>query len=202
MKQFIYTLTLLFITGLAYSQDTGEFEFGAGLGPSISNVTSPDGNISTNSLFSFNVSSSAEYYLSDRWGIKAKAIYDRKGWADAFIDDAQGVRNTTDFQLDYLTIPVMANWHFARSRRWYGNFGPYVGFLLNAEDSEMGLDLKEGFKSSDFGLATGIGHRFPLNDDLNLAVEFDSQSGLSNSFEESDVDIRNGRSSLNIVLLF
>ena len=97
----------------------------------------------------------------------------------------------------------MANWHFGSNRDWYMNFGPYVGFLISAEDSELGLDLKDGFKSTDFGLALGIGYKFEIDDNLKLFIEYDGQSGLSDIFEENAGDsIRNARSSFNIGVLF
>ncbi len=186
----------------ANAQNNGDIELGVGLGLSLSNVSTIDGQNNTSSLTSITAGVSGEYYFSDRWGIKSKLIYDNKGWADGFIFDEFGER-TTDFELTYLTIPVMANWHFGSKRSWYLNFGPYVGILINAEDSELGLDLKDSFKSTDFGFAFGIGYKFEVNDDFKLFIEYDGQSGLTDVFEQNSGDaIRNGRSSFNIGALF
>ena len=120
-----------------------------------------------------------------------------------FITDENFNTVTTDFKLNYVTLPIMANWHFGSNRNWYLNFGPYVGFLVNAEESELGLDLKDGFKSTDFGFAFGIGYKFEIDDNIKLYIEYDGQSGFSDIFEENSGDaIRNGRSSFNIGALF
>jgi opacity protein-like surface antigen len=204
MKKRLF-ITALSIFGILTSnaQDSGEFELGIGLGLNLANVSTIDGQNNTSSLTSFNAGVSGEYYFSDRWGFKAKLIYDSKGWSDGFIIDENFNTITTDFKLNYVTLPVMANWHFGSNRNWYLNFGPYVGFLVNAEDSELGLDLKDGFKSTDFGFAFGIGYKFEIDDNIKLFIEYDGQSGFSDIFEENAGDaIRNGRSSLNIGVLF
>jgi opacity protein-like surface antigen len=204
MKKRLF-ITALSIFGILTSnaQDSGEFELGIGLGLNLANVSTIDGQNNTSSLTSFNAGVSGEYYFSDRWGLKAKLIYDSKGWSDGFITDENFNTITTDFKLNYVTLPVMANWHFGSNRNWYLNFGPYVGFLVNAEDSELGLDLKDGFKSTDFGFAFGIGYKFEIDDNIKLFIEYDGQSGFSDIFEENAGDaIRNGRSSLNIGALF
>jgi opacity protein-like surface antigen len=97
----------------------------------------------------------------------------------------------------------MANWHFGSKRNWYLNFGPYVGFLVDAEDSEFELDLKDAFNSIDFGLALGIGYKFEISDRTKLYIEYDGQAGLSDIFEDNSGDaVRNNRSSLNLGVFF
>lgn len=203
-KMMLATLIVVFTFMNVNAQDHGDYEMGLGLGLNFSNVSDLDSENSTDSRISFNINASTEYYFSDRWGIKAKLIYDQKGWANGFIFNTDTFDSvTTDFKVNYLTIPVMANWHFGSTRKWYLNFGPYIGLLLNAEDSELGMDLKEGFKSTDFGFAFGIGYKFPINDATKLFVEYEGQSGLSDIFEDNQGEtIRNGRSSFNLGVVF
>lgn len=186
-----------------YSQDKGDIELGGGVGVSLSNVFTADGQGMASSLTSISASASGEYYFSDRWGIKTKLIYDNKGWSDGFLADEIEFLVITDFELSYLTIPIMANWHFGSNRNWYLNFGPYAGLLLNAEASELGLDVKDSFKSTDFGLALGIGYKFEISDRMKLYIEYDGQSGFTDVFENNPGDaVRNSRSSLNLGILF
>jgi hypothetical protein len=185
------------------AQDGGDFELGTNLGLNLASVSTSDGQNSANTRIAFNIGASGEYYFSDRWGLKVKLIYDGKGWADGFIEGEDFNAITTDFKLNYLSIPVMANWHFGRNRNWYLNFGPYAGLLISAKDSELGIDVKEGFKSIDFGIALGIGYKFEISNNTKLFFEFDGQSGLTDIFEENlGPSVRNGRSSLNMGLLF
>ncbi|WP_055446208.1 porin family protein [Lacinutrix mariniflava] len=201
----IASLAIFAVSTVNAQLDKGDFELGAGIGASFSNVTvSGNSENSTNSLTSINFGASGEYYFSDRWGIKAELNYDQKGWADGFIFNEDTLENTTtDFQLSYLTIPVMANWHFGSTRKWYLNFGPYIGILLNAEDSRLGMDVKEAFNTTDFGLAFGIGYKFEIADNTKLYIEYDGQSGVSDVFKNNEGDsVTNGRSSFNVGVLF
>ena len=152
-KELFISVFAIFGILTSYAQNSGDIELGVGMGLNLANVSTIDGQNDASSRTSFNVGISGEYYFSDRWGLKAKLIYDNKGWSDGFITDENFNTVTTDFKLNYVTLPIMANWHFGSNRNWYLNFGPYVGFLVNAEDSELGLDLKDGFKSTDFGFA-------------------------------------------------
>lgn len=202
-KQLFISAFAIFGILTSNAQNSGDIELGVGMGLNMANVSIPDGQINASSRTSFNAGISGEYYFSDRWGLKAKLIYDNKGWSDGFITDENGNTVTTDFKLNYVTLPIMANWHFGSNRNWYLNFGPYVGFLVNAEDSELGLDLKDGFKSTDFGFAFGIGYKFEIDDNIKLYIEYDGQSGFSDIFEENSGDaVRNVRSSFNIGALF
>lgn len=212
MKNILLLIALIGLTLTATAQDKGDIEIGGNLGLSISNISEIDNENATDSKISFNVAASGEYYFSESWGIKAKLIYDQKGWGNGFEQiptfDADGnvidiETGTTDFALNYLTIPLLANWHFGRKDNWYINFGPYVGFLLSAKSTENGTDIKESLNSIDFGLALGIGLKIPLNDTTKIFFEYDIQSGFADIVNENQGDtIRNGRSSLNAGILF
>jgi len=96
----------------------------------------------------------------------------------------------------------MANWHFARKRNWYLNFGPYIGFLMNAEETRFNLDVKDGFNATDFGLAFGVGVKIPVSDKLKISLEYEGQSGMKNIFKESNEDVFNSRWGLNVGVNF
>lgn len=203
MKNLLFVNVFWMCVSLASSaQQSGDYELGIGLGLNLADISRVDGQRNTSSSrIALNTAISAEYYFTESWGFKAKLIYDTKGWSDGFLIRTDENNNdvTTDIKLNYLTIPVMANWHFGSNRNWNLNFGPYAGFLVNAKDSELGLNLKNGFNNIDFGLAFGIGHKFKINDYLKLYIEYDGQIGIMNIFEEdSGNNVRNIRSGLNL----
>jgi opacity protein-like surface antigen len=200
----IVLLVSLSIYNLNAQSSKGDIELGVGLGFSYSAVVvGSNAEDATDSKSGLNIAAVGEYFFSDRWGIKAKLVYDQKGWGNGFFNDDNG-SFTTDFNVNYLTIPVMANWHFGSTRKWYLNFGPYVGLLLNAETGTGGNDVKDGFNSTDFGLAYGIGYKFDIADNTKLYIEYDAQSGFSDVFKVSDsnVSVRNARGSFNVGVLF
>ncbi len=205
---FIVFLFSFFISFSTYSQTKGIVEYGVNIGYNSSTVSnSIDSATRGNGL---NLGVSIDYYFSKRWSIKGKLIYDQKGWDKGFIEfydfdpNSEGPSGsyTTNYDLNYLTIPVMANWHFGRTKNWYFNFGPYVGFLMSAKETRFGIDVKEAFNTTDFGLAFGIGVKIPVSDKLKISLEYDEQTGFSNIFKESNETITNSRSSFNVGVNF
>ncbi len=184
-------------------QEKGTFEVGFGTGVSFAQLSTEDD--ATDAVTSYNVAMVAEYYFSDRWGIKSKWIFDRKGWGNGFLEDEVNnvVYENVDFHLNYFTIPVMANWHFSPNRNWYLNFGPYFGFLMSATDNELEMNHTEAFNDFDFGLAYGIGYKVHLSDELEFYIEYDAQDGFTNIFKDnSNLSAKNSRGSFNVGLLF
>lgn len=131
-------------------------------------------------------------------------IYDKKGGADSFLFNLiTGSSETTDYSLNYLSVPLTANWHFGGKRQWYLNFGPYVGFLLNAESTEANIDVTDGFSSIDAGLAIGIGYQFEISQSTKLYVEYEGQGGVIDVFENNEGSTGlNSRTSINLGILF
>lgn len=201
MKRIYLLIAALGLTASVSAQNKGNIEFGFNGGYSMSTVS--DDNDFAESNQTFNFGASADFYFSDRWSIKVKAIYDRKGWDKDFLIDNNGTAIRTDINLDYITVPVMANWHFGSKRNWYLNFGPYVGFLMSAKETTFDTDIKDSFNTTDAGLAFGIGVKIPLNDRIKLFFEYDGQYGFSEVFKENDNDrITGSRDAFNIGLNF
>jgi opacity protein-like surface antigen len=198
-KIFTILLVVLGISTTAMAQTAGKTEFGVNVGLNGATVVTDQ---YTNSGYrtGFNFGVSAEHYFSDRWGIKARVAYDQKGWNDGFINDGSGHGSfTTDYKVNYITIPVMANWHFGRTRNWYLNFGPYVGILLNATETTGGTDLKNAFNSTDVGLDVGIGVKFPVSDKAKFFIELNGQGGATDLIKNNTGSaIRNSVSNINI----
>jgi len=202
MKKFItLALVALGFVNSMNAQGKGDVEFGVNTGVNFTNISDSDNTAGTNTTFNFG--GSADYYFSDRWSIKAKLIYDRKGWDDDAIMDSYGNYVRTDINANFITIPVMANWHFGSKRNWYLNFGPYTGVLLNAKETRFDRDLTKFLNSSDFGLSLGIGVKIPVSDKLKVFFEYEEQYGFSDVLNIPNVSsTHNVRSALNIGLNF
>ncbi len=200
---FIPFLLVLGVTSLSNAQGKGDVEFGLNLGLNSSSMNVSNSYAQPKPGNGYNVGFAADYYFSNNWSIKGKLIYDQKGWNNGFFEYEPGKSYITNYDLNYLTLPIMANWHFGPKKEWYLNFGPYAGFLINAIETNGGVDVKEVFKTTDFGLALGVGLKLPLSDKLKIYFEYDGQAGILNAFKESDgVEIRNSRSSFNVGLNF
>lgn len=142
--------------------------------------------------YSFSVAAQFEYFFSKTWGIKAKAIYDNK---------VIGTELGSKINLAYITVPVMANWHFGTNKRWYLHFGLYTGLLLSADVD--GADAKDLFESSDFGSALGIGYSFPLGSGKRFFIETSGQNSFSSPIKDSTIgEEKLSRSTIGIGLIF
>jgi outer membrane protein W len=205
VKKTILAAIAVFSALAATAQSKGNIEFGIGAGVNFSNLSVRGSNNywgNADGSTAFNVGASLDYYFSDRWSIKVKPAYDRKGWDNDVISD--GVDSySTDINTDYITVPVMANWHFGRKRNWYLNFGPYVGFLISAKETRFDTDLKNAFETTDIGAALGIGVKIPLNEKLKLFIDYQEQTGFSPVFKNDDsINAFTVRTSFNVGLNF
>ncbi|MBB6237820.1 outer membrane protein W [Pedobacter sp. AK013] len=199
-------LTLLLFAGLgmtSQAQEKNSLELGIHAGYNLATVSTSN---QTNSDYrnGFNLTAVGDYFFSDRWSIKAKIGYDQKGWDNGYLTNLDnGQSFATDYHINYLTIPVMANWHFGKKRNWYLNFGPYFGILLNASETRFNTDLKNFIHNRDIGLDLGIGVKLPVANKVKVLLELDGQSGITDVFKQNQgYQIRTNRSSFNAGLLF
>lgn len=174
-------------------------EIGTNIGISLAGVVAP-GEGNNGNRVTYNNDVSSEYYFSDRWGAKLKVIWDNKGYSNGTIIDKSGNEITTDINLNYITIPLIANWHFSKHRRWYLSFGPYLGLLTGAKDSKFREEIKNQMNGFDFGFAFSIGYKYEITDNTKLFLEYDAQYGIKNIIA-GDYRVWNTRSAYNIGVL-
>jgi len=204
MKKLITTLfAMAGIYTVSFAQQSKGVEIGIGVGYNGASVSTTD-NQTTKSKSGVNVALSLDAYFSSSWSLKIKPAYDQKGWADGFLTVQDGGFSTTykpvDYKLNYITVPVMANWHFGSAKNWYLNLGPYVGFLTSANVTNYPTSVKEIFNDVDGGVAYGIGVKIPLAEKAKFFIEFDGQNGVADLFATgaSTNTIRSVRGAVNI----
>lgn len=143
---------------------------------------------------SFHVGGVAEIVISEKFSIQPELLYNSVGAALDETDSFEGV--TVDFEstikLDYISLPIMAKYYVADGLSLEA--GPQVGFLLSATGefeasgggfSESGSeDIKDDFKSIDFGLGFGAGYKLPNG--LNFSARY--VLGLANIAENDGED--------------
>ncbi len=181
---------------------------GANLGYNLSNVAVDPYTSNYSFRGGFNLGVSGEYYFSEMWGIAAKLLYDEKGWNNGFIIMPDQSQHTTDYQLSYITLPVMASLHFGKTKNWYARAGFYLGFLLDAKETSANTNLKPLFSGVDVGGVAALGVRFPLTSKVKFFVEGEVQPGLKAIFkgysanEVYGLDARNYRFGINVGVNF
>ena len=200
MKKIFTTLFMvLSVLTLVQAQNRSKgIEFGIGGGYTRSYMVENATNKTSTGRNGFNLFVSADNYFSDRWSLKAKIAYDEKGFTDVLNPRPNVTVSGVDFKLMYITVPVMANWHFGKTRNWHLNFGPYIGFLQSAEENYSKINLKPNLNSTDLGFSGGIGIKIPVSNQTKFFIEYEWQSGFTNVIKNMSPSVQNARNSLNI----
>jgi hypothetical protein len=116
---------------VALAQNANKFEFGVEAGFNASYAQDTNSGANSDAVWGFNFGATGDYYFSDHWSLKAKLLYDQKGWGNGYLVAPGGSETAgINFRLNYLTLPVMGSFHFGRLRNFYIDFGPYMGVLL------------------------------------------------------------------------
>ena len=198
MKKTLFVVVcFLAITALSAQNKSGDFTLAPQLGLNLSNYTSSE-NLNNKVRTAFNVGVIAEYYFNDRWSLRSGLVYDSKGTkitssGQDYID-----------KLNYIAIPLHANWHFGSNRNWFLNFGPTVGFLASAKGDTPGgeIDIKDAIESSfDAGLGAGIGYKFDIADATQLYIQYQGYNGFIDLFN-ADFSVFNATSAFNLGVVF
>lgn len=189
IKFFTVSIIVLGLATTAFSQTKNSTEVGVSVGYNSAKVTT---NVATTAKYKsgFSAGLGVDHYFSDRWSLFGKFVYDQKGWGNGVIKTLT-TSTSADYDLNYLTIPVLAEWHFGSTRNWYLNFGPYAGILLSASETATNDDIKDFFNSFDAGFDFGIGVKLPVSDKTKFFIELNGAAG------GSDIAKNNTGSSLN-----
>ena len=178
-------ITLSIIAVLAFGfTNAQEVKFGVKGGINFADLTGDiDGNTSK---VGFQVGGFAEIKLTEKFAIQPELLF-----------SAQGTKSDEDgsdlkYNLDYLNVPVMAKYYVAD--KFSLEAGPQIGFLLSAKAKagDEDADVKDLFKSIDFGVNFGAGYDFTEN--ISAGIRYNL--GLSNVLDTEDGDNSKVKSSV------
>jgi hypothetical protein len=202
-KIFVTLFILLGFYSVSHAQRRGDVQFGITVGGNLSYVED-DNYYDSNVLGGFNAGLSADYYFSRAWSLKVEARYDQKGYAGGTLYDDNGndIADNVNFRLNYVSVPVLASYHFGRNREWYIDFGPYVSFLTSAKETNDNVDVKSSFNNTDGGFDVAIGVKVPISPRAKFFVELGGEAGVVNIFSGSSDGTQNLSNNLNVGINF
>lgn len=190
MKRLIITAAFAVIGMFAINaqeRDSGTIEVipTVGFASSFLNGDEVD-NLDNRNAFQFGVV--GDYYFNGRWSFRSGLRYLAMGAA---------MSGAPDLELDYISVPLNANWHFGRTRKWNLNFGISPGFLASGEVD--GVDVSDAFQSFQLGISYGIGYKIEISDSFSILIDGQGLFGVTDIFEDSDDFTRlNAGSSINV----
>jgi len=126
------------------------------------------------------------YAMSEIFVLQPELYYSVKGGKE----DDEG--EESDLKLSYIEIPVLLKFNLPmEGKSWAPNLyvGPYLAFLLGADVD--GHDVKDAFKSTDFGLVVGASFDFRLSEGKRmLELDFRYSMGITKIYDFGDLDIQ------------
>jgi hypothetical protein len=126
----------------------------------------------------FLLESKGDYYFNDRWSIRSGVAFDAMG---------ASFNNGPDVELNYISVPVNANWHFGSTRKWNLNFGLTPSFLTSAEVQSE--DISEEVSSFSLGISYGIGYKIEISEAFSIMIDLQGNLGVSNINDISGSDL-------------
>lgn len=178
-----------------------ETRFGVKAGANLSTFT---GDVEdAKSLVGFHVGAFAEIKLTDKFAVQPEILFSTQGAKNE--ESGAGFSSEDKLNLSYLNIPVMAKYYVAE--KFSLEAGPQIGFLLSAKDkyeysgpggSDSGKeDVKDGFKSIDFGVNFGAGYDFTENLSVGLRYNL-GLSNIADGDDAGDAKVKNSVFSLSV----
>lgn len=168
MKKILLTAFAVAAFGVAQAQE--EMSFGAKAGLNIANL---GGDAETDgSLMGFHVGGVAEFPISENFSVQPEVLYSMQGAKYEFLGEE------ADLKLSYINVPILAKYYIMEGLSL--EVGPQVGFLMSAKAEDE--DVKDGYKSIDFGLNGGVGYKT----EMGLFFQARYYAGLSSINEEVD----------------
>lgn len=186
MKKIIY-LGILFssIYGFSQLREKGTIELTPQVGYASANYY---GDISPNNkpISSTTFGLGTDYFFNNRWSLRSGIFLQTMGTKSVYFQE----------KLNYVTIPVNANWHFGSTRKWNLNFGLNAGFLTSAKTN--GTDIKNLVNSNQFGIGYGIGYKIEVSENFSILLDTQGMTGLSEVAKSSEYSLKNAFSTFNI----
>jgi opacity protein-like surface antigen len=184
MKKVLFiAVVALFGLGNVNAQ---EVKFGTKVGLNVSKFTGDTEGF--DSKIGFNLGAYAEISLSDKLTFQPELLFSTQGASSE--DSFENETFKLTIKANYLNIPLMMK--YGLTDKFALEFGPQLGFLLSAKGKAEGTfdgqaiseeeDLKDFFKSIDFGL--NFGASFDVAENIMIGARYNL--GLSNIMDEED----------------
>jgi hypothetical protein len=142
-----------------------------------------------NGITSFNAGGLAHIHVTSNFAVQPELYYSRQG----------AEYGAVKANLGYLNLPVLLQYMVGNGFRL--QTGPQVGFLLSAKykTGEIENDMKDYYKSAEFGWAFGASYQFP---GTGVGIDARYNLGISDANDEANKHIKNRVASVGLFYQF
>jgi hypothetical protein len=187
---FVYLLLICIYRENAFAQT---IELGIRGGPNLNQLRGNDFVKERHQfLFAFTAGAFGRFTVKNKFSVLSALQFERNGskipdliFTDQFGNN-MGQSDLVNF-LDFLVLPIMAEYRSGQKVRVAIHGGPFVGYLLNQHyEIKWNTGNQNGPKNSwdldrfNFGLSGGAGVTMPLYKKLLLDISLEDHLGLSN----------------------
>jgi hypothetical protein len=180
MKRYFFAASAaLLIAGTVSAQHSSQKStIGIKAGLNAYNINNDNGT-DYKARVGFNAGLLGHLHLAPQLALQPEVVYSQQGAI------AELANIETKLNLGYINVPVLVQYMFDNGFRIQA--GPQLGFLLGAKSKVGGneTDIKDNFKSIDFGIGAGIGYVDPSS---GFGVDARYNLGLSNINENTASD--------------
>jgi long-subunit fatty acid transport protein len=177
MKKTILSLAAILTFGFINAQvkEKGTFEITPKVGTSSFAEFGEDDTSDYNS--GVELGATIDYYFNDRWSLRSGLIADKMG------SKSHDAGDYYEDKLNYISVPINANWHFGSTRKWNLNFGLSPSFLTKAEYTANNTTFtfpKNTIESFQLGFTFGIGYKIGITEKFGILIDTQWFNGLTN----------------------
>ena len=187
MKKLLLTAAAVFALTTVNAQD---ITFGVKAGINFANTNVSDSDENLDGITSFHFGGVVEFSVSETFSIQPELLYSAQGTSDSEFK----------LNLDYINLPIMAKYYVTEGLSLEA--GPQIGFLIKAEagTDDVSVDVKDDFKSIDFGFNFGTGYK--LESGLNFAARYNLGLSDISDDNESNIKVKNSVFQLSVGYTF
>lgn len=174
MKKIISSIIVLFLTSALFAQT--EVQFGIKGGLNLANFKDADTR-NSDARTGLHVGGLAHIHLSRSFAVQPEIMFSMQGGDNA---------NGTETKVNYINIPVLAQYMFADGFRL--QTGPQLGILTSAENKTNNVesDVKDAVKKTDIAWSLGLSYI------THTGIGFDGRYNLGlTDISKNNTDLKN-----------
>ena len=182
---------LFVVCAASFAVVNAQAKFGVKAGANLANVVGDDAEDAKMKV-GFHVGALAQVPITTNFVFQPEVVFSAQG--------AKFEEGGDDYKLNlnYINVPLLAK--FVSTSGFTAETGPQIGFLMSAKAKGDGesVDVKDGFKKTDFSWALGLGYQSPAGFGVNARYNL----GLSKLADDGDAKVKNGVIQVGVFYLF